>query len=172
MSKYSETAKKFINNFENDISEIIKKNNKKFELKINEINLLSNEQNALSSSTAIGYCLEEYFSEQLISKYPIKYEKIKNSTQNSSADLLSKSENIKILINFKVSKLPEDGNNAIAATNKLHNDYVLTDSNTEKLYLIYKFKYKIENKLINIIETESFYIEQIDFNNIKSDKRN
>lgn len=155
-------------------------------LRLEEYNLLENENNCIESSTAIGFIMEEFITSKL-STYTnkhdgineIKLHKLNNtSTQTSSYDCYVEFNNIHIMINIKSQKKGSN-NNAISAINKLYNDYVLTNPNQEKAFLILKTNYHFDKsskdlqRKIMIEKVESFYLEEIDFSTgHKQDNRN
>ena len=155
-------------------------------LRVEDYNLLSNENNSIESSTAIGYLMEEFLTSKLSTytskhngKNEIKLQKLSNtSTQDSSYDCYVEFNNIYIMINIKFQKKGSK-NNAISAINKLYNDYVLTNPKQEKAFLIFKTNYYLGKSLkdlqrkIIIENIESFYLEEIDFSTgHKQDHRN
>lgn len=147
-------------------------------LRLEEYNLLENDNNCLESSTAFGYIIEEFLVSKLEIYSKIKKYKIKRpvgSTTVSSYDCFSEFNQIKALINIKADK---QNNNAIAAINKLYFDYT-TNPKQEKCYLILKIHYKIDisdkdkQRKIFIKKVDSFFIEEIDFSQgYKQDNRN
>ncbi len=167
MNKYQLTAQKAKITIEQDVNNIFQKHNNKLELKFGNYNLLTNENNCISSSTAIGYCMEEFICNYLCYTYPTKYKRITGSTQNSSYDLTITLNDIKILVNFKVVKKL---NNAISALKKFKADYIDID-NQEKLFLIFKTNYQIKDKYILIQNINSFYFEQIYIKHLTTDNR-
>lgn len=101
-------------------------------LKIEDLNLLKNDDNCIQSSTAIGFCMEEFIISKLkiftkdhdgVNDFAIQRENI--NTTGSSYDCYSFVGKEKFLINVKVDK---GSNNAIAAINKLHTDYVKSET--------------------------------------------
>ena len=141
-------------------------------LRLEEYNLLKDENNCLESSTAIGFIIEEF----LVSKLRIYTEEHKGDeliidksarkTVNSSYDCFSNYKDIFIMINVKVEK---SENNAVASINKLYKDYVEKDPEIEKAYLILKIKYdygisiKDNQRKIFIEGLDSYYLEEFDF---------
>lgn len=82
------------------------------------------------------------------------------------------------MLNIKVEKL-NSHNNAIAALNLLHNDYVQENPEQIKVYLILKINYKFDKSLkdqqrkIIINNIYSFFLEEVDFQQgHKQDHRN
>jgi hypothetical protein len=147
------------------------------------MNLLANDNNCIKSSSAIGFILEEFIISKLeifttTANKEFKINRNKNATATTSYDCFSIFNNEKYLINIKADK---GGNNAVAAINKLYNDY--NKDGLIKHYLILKIKYKCglgnfkkdsDVKKILINKIESFYLEEVDFkkNGHKQDKRN
>jgi hypothetical protein len=147
---------------------------------------LCSDKNCIESSTAIGFCIEEFIVTKLIdytnTKKSIIYKvnKDQNSTTKSSYDcysnLLDKS---KCLINIKADK---KNNDAVAAINALYNDYVKTKPNIDKHFMVLKINYEISHakskkksgeKCIHILNIESYFLEEISFiHGYFSDSRN
>jgi hypothetical protein len=155
-------------------------------LTLEGLNLLQSEASCFASSTAIGFCLEEFLVSKLIeytNNNPRLFYKIKKhniGTATSSYDCYSDlSDGSKCLINIKADK---SNNNAVAAINVLHKDYAKDKPNEIKHYLVLKVHYqiklgesskKIKEKVIYISNIESYYLEEISFiNGYKSDSRN
>lgn len=170
------------------INEILSVYGYKVDLMMKDINLLNNKNNSVESSTAIGFCFEEFIVSKLETYTSVKYnqnpdsefliQRIMTGTQNSSYDCYSIFNNEKYLINIKVDK---DSNNAISAINKLYKDYVLDQPELIKHFMILKFKYNVDNtgvdsmihREIIINKIESFFLEEIDFSKgHKQDNRN
>ena len=166
----------------NYTNEIFKVYGNELLLKLEDYNLLSNENNCIQSSTAPGFIIEEFIVSKLImytqnhneDKMIIK--RTNKSTVDSSYDCYSDFMGTRVLINIKSEKT---SNNAIAAINKLYDDYVSCDTNIEKAFLILKINYSFkqsyrdfQNKIF-IENIEAFFIEEIDFSNgHKQDHRN
>lgn len=169
MNKYQKTAEFIQNKLLADVSFIYKQNNNKLILKLSDKNLLESKNNTIVSSTALGYCVEEFLCNELTKKYPDFYYRNLEKTQRSSYDLFVFYNDIKILINFKMEK---KNNNAIAALAQIRKDYIEKDNNYEKLFLIFKTSYSIKNVSINIENKfNSFFLEQCFFAEIKTDNR-
>ena len=168
MNKYQNTAFKFKNKILKDINSIFEKENNSLILSINGCNLLESDGNCIKSSTVVGYCLEELICKKLIYNHPEEYKRIPSSTQRSSYDLVSIFEGVKILVNLKVCN-PKNSNNALSAAGMLFDDY--KEGKKEKLFLVFKTHYKIEDASIKIKEISSFYLGQINFKHLKIDKR-
>lgn len=172
MSDYLGFIKSFQKKVEKYTQEIFKVYGNELQLKLEDFNLLENKNNCLESSTAFGYIIEEF----LVSKLEI-YTKLHNntndykivrsagSTTNASYDCFCNSD-IFAMINIKAVK---ETNNAISAINILYNDYVKTNPNTEKCFLVLKVFYKIDTSNIDgkrkiiIGDIKSFFLEEIDF---------
>ncbi|QIW62482.1 UpaP162 family type II restriction enzyme [Mycoplasmopsis gallinacea] len=170
MNKYWENAIKFQEKILEVIKSISQEYQNELQIKIEDVNLPGDKDSVIGSSTAIGFCLEEFFSvklKQLSEKFSIEFkrnsiEDQSNKVTNSSYDFYYYFNDEKFLINFKVDK---GNNNAISAINKIYEDYVLNnDENIDYHYLILKAKYKINDRSkIEIIGFDSFYLEEINF---------
>lgn len=156
------------------------------QLKMEDYNLLSHRNNCLETSTAIGFVMEEFISSQLAicsrnndSVSDIVIKKLENrSTVNTSYDCYCKYDGVFFMINIKVEKNGSH-NNAVSAINILHKDYVETDKEVEKAYMILKVFYDFgiskrdEQRKIMINDIDSFFMEEIDFSRgHKQDNRN
>lgn len=172
-NKYYNIALGFKKKLEETISIIFKTYGNELLLRIEELNILQNKHNSIETSTAIGYLLEEFIISKLeifisaSKNFEFDVTRNKQSTQNSSFDFTSMYKNNYFLINLKAEK---NANNAVAAINKLYNDYV--KDNIEKHFLILKINYLIDfskletkklNKKIIIKKIESYFLEEIDF---------
>ncbi|PAF46930.1 hypothetical protein BKH46_05675 [Helicobacter sp. 12S02634-8] len=151
-------------------------------LKLEDYNLLSNENNCLESSTALGFIIEEF----LISKLEVFTQDnkdfcikraIDNTAINHSYDCYCKYKDILFMINIKTEK-NSSNNNAISAINILHNDYC-SDKEQIKAYLVFKVYYKYglsrrkQERALIIQNIDTFYLEEIDFSaGHKQDYRN
>jgi len=150
-------------------------------LSLGNYNLLAHDNNCLVSSTAFGYIIEEFLVSKLEiytknlqdARYIIK--RTDGSTTTSSYDCYSMFDGIKALVNIKAEK---NSNDAIAAINKLHKDYVVQNAGQVKAYLVLKVHYSVgiskrdgERKIF-VDDISSFYLEEIDFSGgHKQDKR-
>ncbi len=182
---YFNNIKDFQEKIETYCKEIFKVYGNELVLRLEELNLLSNKDNCIESSTAVGYLMEEF----LVSKLEI-YTKDHNlpkeykitrhnnsSTVKVSYDCSSIiKDGIKALINIKVCKKT---NNAVAALNMLYTDYVKTDPSQKKCFLVLKIHYLFDNskndgeRKIFIKKIESYFLEEIDFSKgHKQDHRN
>ena len=159
-------------------------------LELEHYNLLTNPNNCIETSTAIGFILEEFITSKL-EIYTKKFDKnsdeicikkISNSfATNYSFDCYCVYKNILFLVNIKVQK-ERSANNAIAAINRLYKDYVkssIENISAEKSYLILKTHYsfaksKADNeRKISIKGTDCYALEEIDFSKgILKDHRN
>ena len=144
-NKYYNIALDFKKKLEETISIIFKTYGNELLLRIEELNILQNKHNSIETSTAIGYLLEEFIISKLeifisaSKNFEFDITRNKQSTQNSSFDFTSMYKNNYFLINLKAEK---NANNAVAAINKLYNDYV--KDNIEKHFLILKINYLID----------------------------
>ncbi|MDR0983856.1 MAG: hypothetical protein LBL93_02450 [Ruminococcus sp.] len=169
---YYEMIKDFKHKIEKYATEIFKVYGNELQLRLEDYNLLTNDKNCLESSTAFGYIIEEF----LVSKLEIysqnhtenEYviQRTDGSTTTSSYDCFSMLGDIKVLVNIKADR---KNNNAIAAINRLYNDYVLEDPKKIKAYLVFKVHYHIGvserdfKRKIFIDNISSFFLEEIDF---------
>ncbi len=138
--------------------------------------LSKKKNNCIETSTAIGYCLEEFIVSKLIdftnsnNEEDICILRDNGSTQNISYDCYSFFRNEKFLINIKAEK---GTNNAISAIKQLYNDYVVVDKDIIKHFLVLKIHYDIRDRKIVIDDIDGYFIEEIDFSNgYCADKRN
>lgn len=174
-----------IKNFQKEVmricTEIFKVYGNELQLKLEEYNLLSNDNNCLQSSTAIGYIVEEFLVSKL-EKYTntgckFKIQRSKGKTNNASYDCFTTIDNnILAMINIKAEKKV---NNAVSAINILFDDYVNKHPNQEKCFLILKVSYsykkseKDNQRKIYIKGLYSFFLDEIDLGNVhKQDHRN
>lgn len=179
---YYEKLNYIKNEIINYTNEIFKVYGNELLLKLEDYNLLSDQNNCIQSSTVPGFIIEEFIVSKLIiytqnhneDKMIIK--RLKKSTVDSSYDCCSNFMGIRVLINIKSEKT---SNSAISSINKLYNDYVVCDTDVEKAYLVLKINYSFkqsyrdsQNKIF-IENTIAFFIEEIDFSNgHKQDHRN
>jgi len=171
---YYDEICKFCANLKLRIEAIFQASNNELHLNLEGYNLLTRDDNCIKSSTAVGYLLEEF----VISKLQDSSHKHYNPnyaisragalTTKSSFDCISdlqytdskgKSQNIRALINIKADK---SNNNAIAAINRLYEDYTSSPEQT-KCYIVVKIRYSIKNSKIIIEGIETYSLEEIDF---------
>lgn len=185
MNKYNEDLKFIKSKIEKYLTEIFKVYGNELLLHIEEYNLLNNPYNCIETSTATGFIMEEFIVSKLETYTKdhngideIKIERLKKSTINSSYDCYAIYNDIYIMINIKIQKEGAT-NNAVAAINILHNDYVKTKPEQEKAYLIFKTFYNFgpskidKQRKIIIKKLDSYYLETIDFSTgHKQDHRN
>ncbi|MDO5564179.1 MAG: hypothetical protein Q4F88_03015 [Eubacteriales bacterium] len=178
MNKYYETICEVKKKIKQYLDTIFQVSGDELLLELEHYNLLSNKNNCIETSTAIGFLLEEYVTSKL-SIYTSKFKNEPNevvitklandnSTLNSSYDCYAKYKNILFLINIKVQKNTSH-NYAVAAINILYNDYVVEDPDQEKAYLILKTHYSFNDsptdgeRKIAINKTECYALEEVDF---------
>lgn len=182
---YFDNIKDFQNKIETYCRDIFKVYGNELLLRIEELNLLSNEDNCIESSTAIGYLMEEFLVSKLeiyteSHKLPKDYKIIRHknsSTVKVSYDCIATiKNNIRALINIKADK---KNNTGVAAINMLHNDYVKSDPQQVKCFLVLKICYSFGNSKTNderkiiIKQIKSYFLEEIDFSKEhKQDHRN
>ena len=188
MNKYYEIIKEAKTKIKKYLDTIYQVSGDELLLELEHYNLLTNKNNCIETSTATGYIMEEFITSKLnlfTSKHKEKYDEIvieklpdDVSTANSSYDCFANYKGIQILINIKVEKRATN-NNAIAAINILHKDYVTINPNKEKAYIILKTCYSFANskkdgeRKIKIDETKCYALEEIDFSEgHKQDHRN
>jgi len=158
--------------------QIFKYSSNELILRLEQLNLLNNEDNCLESSTAFGFIIEEFLVSKLDEytlshdgKTDYRVQRTGKAVSDSSYDCVSSIHNgIRALINVKVCK---DGgaNNAVAAIQQLHYDYVENDPSVPKCFLVlkvhYSFCHSVRNasqgeRAISIEKIESFFLDQID----------
>ncbi len=184
MSSYFEKVTFVKNKIQSYLNEIFKVYGYELLLRIEEYNLLQNENNCIESSTSTGFVMEEFIVSKLETYTKthnntddVKIERISNAgTQQVSYDCFAHYENVFFMINIKLNKKK---NNGVAAINILHRDYVENDSEQEKSYLVVKVNYnfgkseKTDERKILIKNTVIYPLEEIDFSSgHKQDYRN
>lgn len=186
MNKYYEKLKFVKTEVEKYLLEIFKVYGNELLLRLEEYNLLTNPNNCIETSTATGFVMEEFIVSKLETytrnhngENEIKIQRINGqSTIGSSYDCFAIYGDIYIMINVKVQKRGT-ANNAVAAINILHNNYVCENPEQEKAYLILKTFYdfclsKIDSqRKIKINGIRSYFLEELDFSSgHKQDHRN
>lgn len=166
------------------LNEIFKVYGNELLLRLEEYNLLQNKNNCIESSTATGFIMEEFIVSKLETytqshnnKDDIRIKRIEShGTQTTSYDCCVKYKNVFFMINVKVDK---GNNNAVSAINILHNDYVLTNPNQEKSFLVLKTRYtfgespKTKERKILVQGIGVYALEEVDFSiGHKQDHRN
>jgi len=159
-------------------SQIFKYSSNELILRLEQLNLLNNEANCLESSTAFGFIIEEFLVSKL-DEYTINHngkddyrvQRTGKAVSDSSYDCIADIHNgIRALINVKVCKAG-GANNAVAAIQQLHYDYVESDPEVSKCFLVLKVHYSfcrsIRNasqgeRAISIEKIESFFLDEID----------
>ena len=174
--------KTFIDDFKSKIidytEQIFKYSSNELILRLEQLNLLNNEDNCLESSTAFGFIIEEFLVSKL-DEYTIRHDGKKDyrirrtghSVSETSYDCISDIHNgIRALVNVKVCK-SGGTNNAVAAIQQLYKDYVVTDPKVEKCFLVlkvhYGFCHSIRNasqgeRAISIEKVEAFFLDDVD----------
>ena len=186
MNKYYKKLNFVKSEVEKYLGEIFKVYGNELLLRLEEYNLLTNQNNCIETSTATGFIMEEFIVSKLetytsshngINQIKIRREN-SHSTTNSSYDCFAIYDEIFVMINVKVQK-EKSSNNAIAAINILHNDYVSVNPEQQKAYLILKTFYNFglskndSQRKILIKGIDSFYLEELDFSSgHKQDHRN
>ncbi len=164
------------NQIEQYLTEIFKVYGNELLLRLEEYNLLTNPDNCIETSTATGFIMEEFIISKL-EIYTKDHDGLENvkikritdaSTVNSSYDCYAIYNNIYIMINIKIQK-EGASNNAVAAINILHHDYVCTNPIQMKAYLVLKTLYDFgvstidSQRKIIIKGFNSYYLEELDF---------
>ena len=158
--------------------EIFSMYDKELRLMLECCNLLKNKNNVIESSTATGFVIEEFLV-SMLEKKTIKNDKRRNeykvqrlsgSTTKSSYDCWAKlNGNVMALINIKAQKEGRSKNEGVAAINKLYDDYVKTDPQKKKCYVILKIHYKFDEskkdreRKIFVGDIDVFALEEVDF---------
>lgn len=169
------------------LDKIFKEYDDRLLLKLGDYNLLANPHNCIETSTAVGFIMEEFIVSKL-EKYTethdgineIKIQRVYDrSTANSSYDCYTVYDGVFVMINIKVQKMGKGANNAIAAINILHKDYVSDNLMPEKAYMVFKTLYNFgspsekSERQILVNGTNCYYIEELDFSTgHKQDHRN
>jgi len=181
---YYDSLKDFQQKIEYYVNEIFKVYGNELQLRLEDYNLLTSENNCLESSTAFGYIIEEF----LVSKLEIYTQKHNlptdykigrgsGSTTTASYDCSAEIQGgILAFVNIKADK---KNNNAVSAINILYNDYVVHNPETPKCFLVLKIHYEISSspkdhqRKIFVNEISSFFLEEVDNSKEhKQDSRN
>ena len=186
MSDYYKKIKTVKVQIEKYLKEIFKVYGNELRLRMEEYNLLTNPNNCIETSTATGFVMEEFvvakletYTREHDGHDEVKIQRIDgSSTANSSYDCYAVYKGIYIMINIKIQK-EGAANNAVAAINILHNDYVCENTAREKAYLVLKVRYNFGlshdgmQRKIKIMGVESYFLEELDFSKgHKQDYRN
>ncbi len=174
MNNYCEKIKFVKTKIVSYLNEIFKVYGNELLLRLEDYNLLQNKDNCIESSTATGFIMEEFivskletYSQSHNNIDDIRIERVANhGTQTISYDCCVYYQDVFFMINVKVDK---GNNNAVAAINILHNNYVITNPEQEKSFLVLKTKYNfgeskktMERKIL--IQGISIYaLEEVDF---------
>lgn len=168
------------------LNEIFKVYGNELLLRMEEYNLLANPNNCIETSTATGFLMEEFivskletYTESHNGVSEIKIQRMNGrTTVGSSYDCFAEYDGIFIMINVKVQKRGT-ANNAVAAINILHNNYVCTNPEQEKAYLVLKTFYDFgssrddSQRKITVRGIGSYYLEELDFSSgHRQDHRN
>ncbi|QVK06682.1 UpaP162 family type II restriction enzyme [Mycoplasma mycoides] len=180
MNNYYKIATQLQKTLSKIIKTIFKYKNNELEIKVEELNVLQRENNSISSSSAIGFLVEEYLIINLLNYFNSNKNKkqivmnINRVTNNNSYDFSIKYKDHLFYINLKSNRT---NNKTIAAIQKLYDDYVNYKEINPLHFLVFKINYHIglssDNKNIKIIinNTESYFLEQINFDKWHQDKR-
>lgn len=176
---YSQDIRDFKSELLRYVREIFKCSANELILRLEQSNLLNNEQNCLESSTALGFIIEEFLVSKLddytllhngVNGYRVH--RANESITHVSYDCVSEIHNaIRALINVKVSRCGGTENNGVAAIQQLYHDYVEVDPEIRKCFLILKVSYSFCKSLrngskgeraISIRDINSFFLEEVD----------
>lgn len=178
MNKFKASIDDFKSKIIDYTEQIFKYSSNELILRLEQLNLLNNEDNCLESSTAFGFIIEEFLVSKL-DEYTIRHDGKKDyrirrtghSVSETSYDCISDIHNgIRALVNVKVCK-SGGANNAVAAIQQLYKDYVETDPKVEKCFLVlkvhYGFCHSIRNasqgeRAISIEKVEAFFLDDVD----------
>lgn len=108
-------------------------------LRLEDYNLLQNQNNCIETSTATGFIMEEFITSKLAvysqehnNTDEIKIKKLEGqATVNSSYDCFAEYNDILFMINVKVEKRGSK-NNGVAAINMLYDNYVMQNPRKTK----------------------------------------
>ncbi|UKS54438.1 UpaP162 family type II restriction enzyme [Mycoplasma feriruminatoris] len=180
MNNYYKIAIKLQKLLSEVIQEIFSYKNNELEIKVEDLNILQREINSVSSSSAIGFLVEEYLIINLLNYFnSSKNDKqiimnINKVTNKNSYDFSIKYKEHLFYVNLKSNKT---NNRTIAAIQKLYDDYVSYTEQTPLHFLVFKINYHIglstDNQNIKIIidNTQSYFLEEINFDQWHQDKR-
>nr|VZS00887.1 hypothetical protein MF5582_00824 [Mycoplasma feriruminatoris] len=180
MNNYYKIAIKLQKLLSEVIQEIFSYKNNELEIKVEDLNILQRENNSVSSSSAIGFLVEEYLIINLLNYFnSSKNDKqiimnINKVTNKNSYDFSIKYKEHLFYVNLKSNKT---NNRTIAAIQKLYDDYVSYTEQTPLHFLVFKINYHIglstDNQNIKIIidNTQSYFLEEINFDQWHQDKR-
>lgn len=161
------------------VTQIFKYNSNELILRLEQLNLLNNEDNCLESSTAFGFIIEEFLVSKL-DEYTMTHDGTRDyrvqrtgkGAAETSYDCVAEIHHgIRALVNIKVCK-NNGANNAVAAIRQLYADYVTTDPETPKCFLVVKVYYdfckSIRNgtrgeRAISIKGVRAFFLDEVDF---------
>lgn len=175
--RYYNKIKRVESNIRKYVYEIFKVYGNELLLRLEDYNLLSDENNCIESSTATGFIIEEFITSKLKiysqnhffpENKVYKLNRSNISTTNSSYDCYSWDENLFVMINIKAEKNTSQ-NNGVAAINILYDDYVVKNPEIEKAYLVLKINYHFGysefdgQRKIFIDDVYSYFLEELDF---------
>lgn len=187
-NEYYLSAYSFEQIFKSCLNEIFTEYPDGLTLSLGNVNLLANPDNCILSSTAIGYCIEEFvftkINSSLIQKFKengktIKISRPINKTQSSSYDFSVEVGNHFYMINIKAAR-KSGTNHAVAALAALVGDYCLeppVSPPSQLHYLVVKIFYDVKgDAILHSPGNEgmlTYYLEQVDFTEgFRSDSRN
>ena len=178
MSKFKTSIDDFKTKIVEYTEQIFKYSSNELILRLEQLNLLNNEDNCLESSTAFGFIIEEFLVSKL-DEYTMRHDGDKDyrvrrtgqSVSETSYDCISAiHDGIRALVNVKVCKVG-GANNAVAAIQQLYRDYVETDPDMEKCFLVLKVHYGFchsarngtqGERAISIEKVDAFFLDGVD----------
>lgn len=181
-NNYYNTITSYKNTIIQDVQTIFRVYGNELLLRLEELNLLNNDNNVIESSTALGFVIEEFVVCKLQTYYQESkfrfYRPDANSTTLSSYDCYYQNSNLLVMVNIKAEK-EGVSNDAVAAINALHSDYCIKNK-IPKAYLVLKIHYKCGRKenirtnprKIIITQIDAYFLEEINLVNCGQDHRN
>lgn len=144
-------------------------------LRLEEYNLLEHKGNAIESSTAFGFIIEEFLVAKLHMythsfESEVEINRLEDAKAKVSYDCFSIFRGVRFLINIKTEKRYGQ-NNGIAAINQLYNNYCSTNPELEKAFVILKVQYSVresnEGDILHKGKPRHIYIDGIDIYNLE-----
>ena len=179
IATYSSDIRHFQESLQHYVGEIFKCSANELILRLEQLNLLNNNQNCLESSTAFGFIIEEFLVSKLDDytlghdgKNGYRVQRAPNAVTHSSFDCVSEIRNgIRALVNLKIGRSDGPSNDGVAAIQQLYHDYVETDPDVPKCFLLLKVEYSfcqsIRNgskgeRAVSIKDVNSYFLDEVD----------
>lgn len=169
-SNFKNEIDAFRHKVESCLNGIFASSEKELFLALEGESLLDDECNCLESSTAFGFLLEEYVVSKLCKELGIK--RTGGGTATTSYDCSGETDGkTRVLINVKVCR-SRGRNDAVAAISALKNDFIDTDRNVKKCFLVLKVHYDVResqraeyrgSRVIFVRDVESYFLDEVDF---------